>query len=105
MVSKPSTWVSHQRRSTVTRRTPASTSRRASNIRWLHAGTPHRSGVGALNSGLKPQRSRTGGGSFGILVLELPHENRAATGHNIARPLRRNVGRGWIACETNLVAG
>ena len=41
--SKPLTCVSHQRRSTVTSRTPASTSRRARSIRCSHDGQPQRS--------------------------------------------------------------
>lgn len=45
---------SHQRRSTVTSRTPASTNRRASNIRWLQAGAPQRVGSPGSNAGAKP---------------------------------------------------
>ena len=52
--SKPLTCVSHQRRSTVTSRTPASTSRRASRMRWLQAGQPQRLAALGSNAGMKP---------------------------------------------------
>ena len=44
----------HQRTSTVTKRTPASTKRRASKIRWLHAGAPQRLEALGSKAGMKP---------------------------------------------------